>query len=463
MRLRLVTVLNLVLIVTLGTFLAWDYTAEYRADLRTKRVDLNEVATAVLRTLPPENDPQPVIDEVCRRLESRSAHGHHIALRRDGRFVQANTPYRSDAMANAMVRAAQNPTGTADVDGDWFVVGHAGNDTEDVYISESIANVDAVMRSEITRRVASILLLTAILAFVLNWLVRRTVTRPLNAVVQTVRQMRSEGPGARIPPMKSQEFGYLADEFNSMSTALAEVERTRAVEMQKARLIQQHLIPPEDAAAGMNVAHLYLPAEMVAGDHVDIAARREGEVIFCIADVTGHGIPAAMCAVMLKTLFSLAARQTRSPWQILEFVNRHFAAAVLSEDFATMTVITATPGARRWVYANAGHEPALLLHTDGRTTSLPPTGPLLGLAGLSGWQDAPIDVAPGDRLLLFTDGLRETMSPTGEFFGDHLAEVIERNRGCDIKTLITRIAEAAAAHRGAAPQQDDITLLAIEA
>ena len=108
--------------------------------------------------------------------------------------------------------------------------------------------------------------------------------------------------------------------------------------MDKAREIQQSLLPKDVDVAGLNVSSLFLPAEEVAGDYFDVITLHDGTHVVCIADVTGHGVPAALSAMMLKVLLAEACEHHSDPADILEFINRRLTGVCRTDGFVTMFV-----------------------------------------------------------------------------------------------------------------------------
>ncbi len=162
--------------------------------------------------------------------------------------------------------------------------------------------------------------------------------------------------GSRTGAFRTDEFCYLAEAVNSMSASLAEAERRRRAEMAYARHIQEQLLPGEVAVGGLQFAHLYRPADDVAGDYYDILPLHDGGWLDCIADVTGHGVAAALSATMLRAFLQEATEHHADPSRILRFVNHRLAVACRTENFASMVVVRWDLSSRRLQYASAGHE-----------------------------------------------------------------------------------------------------------
>ena len=269
--------------------------------------------------------------------------------------------------------------------------------------------------------------------------------------------------GSRTGPFRTDEFRYLAEAVNSMSASLAEVERRRRAEMAYARHIQEQLLPGEVAVGGLQFAHLYRPADDVAGDYYDILPLHDGGWLDCIADVTGHGVAAALSATMLKAFLQEATEHHADPSRILRFVNHRLAVACRTENFASMVVVRWDLSSRRLQYASAGHESGLLLTAEGRLTELPSTGLLLGIVAEAEWQTRTFPAGPGDRLLLATDGVTEAMDARQQLFGrERLAAQWQAGRKLPLGEAVDRIAQPLDEQTADGPTSDDVTLPALE-
>lgn len=466
---QLLFALNAAVALILAAFAVWDGLTEWDTHLREKRIAMGEEAQTLMpAVLSHRNNPaavQDYIDSVCGQMSEGPSPGHHIAVELDGRTFQARAHHRqSPEMFDAMQRGARSSDGLAETPQGRIVVGQAVAGDTVLFVSEYISNIERIMRAQLIRRALGIVSLALVLTVVLTLVTRRVVTRPLDTIVRGVREVRSGHLGARVVPPHSRELGYLADEFNAMSEALASSQRERQVEMEKARRIQQHLIRPLEAPGGLQLASLYHPATMVAGDHLDAIPVEDGWIVLCIADVTGHGVPAAMGAAMFKTLLTSAAKTTSDPAEILRAIHDGFTAVSLEEDCVTAMIVTAKLGEPVWRYASAGHEPGYVLRRNAQTETLGSTGPLMGVDGLDGWESVAIPVSPGDRVVLVTDGLAETMSPAGKLFDrSRVQQELERRRSLPLDEMIAGTADVVTAYREGAEQCDDITVLAVEA
>lgn len=468
LRFRFLVGLNAAVVVILATFITWDSFHEWRTRVGDKRAAIEDEADALLVAVRQRRtDPEAVqqyIDEVCGRMREISSPGHHIVVELGSQILQARAHHReSERMYRAMRRAAERPDGRAEVDGREIVVAEATYEDTVLYVSEYLSDIAYAIRAHLARRVLSVVVLGAALAIAVSLLVDRMVTRPLGTVVAAVQQLARGGLGVQAPRPKTHELRFLVDEFNAMSSALADAERERQRQMDKARRIQDHIAPSRASDVGIAFSCVYQPAADVTGDYLDIRRADDGTALLCVADVTGHGVPAAMGAAMLKTLFVAASQETRHPQRILSIINEGFAVVCLPEDFASMIVVAIRPDRKTMVYASAGHEAAYLIPQRGEIEALPSTGPLLAIAEAARWDTEERALAPGTRLVMVTDGLAEAMSPAGEMFGrDRVQAAIQAGASGPLTLLCSRLARTVNAFHGPKGQRDDMTILAVE-
>jgi sigma-B regulation protein RsbU (phosphoserine phosphatase) len=325
-----------------------------------------------------------------------------------------------------------------------------------------VTDIEGVLRVQVLRRTFSMLALGLALALVVNVLVPRLVDRPLRAVVDAVRRIRAGDLGARAPTASTRELSFLADEFNAMTDALAAAEEDRRQGMQRARRIQEHLSALASEVAGLSVLSIYEPADVVAGDYIDVREPVEDVVLFCVADVSGHGAPAALLTAVLKVLLEFASAAETEPSRMLAAINERFAGLTPDEDFASMMLVAVDLEAGLLRCASAGHEPAYLLRHGADTEVLAATGPILGVLEGPAWEDAVLRFSAGDRLVMLTDGVTELRSPSGVIFGrERLRSLLEENLALPLDALRARVLEELRQHRDGEAQQDDLTLVAV--
>lgn len=468
-RFQLLVAVNTALALPLFMFLVIDYRREIADRVAEKHLALREEAKtllpAVLRISGDGHEAvQKYVDAVCGRMRDAVSPGHHIVVCLDETVLQALAHDRSSPeIFEAMQAAARSPSYRAKFRDEELVVGIDQQGDVTALVSEYVTNIRRSVNRQILQRLAQIALLAVVAAGIINFVFLRMTAKPLEQLVNTVRRIGQGELGAQTGPFNSEEFTYLAEAVNSMSASLAETDRYRRQEMARARRIQESLLPKQTDTPGLTVAHLYQPVEDVAGDYYDLLALPDGTWLVCIADVTGHGVPAALSATMLKALLLHASHHHTDPGQILGFVNQQLTTVCRTENLASMFLAQCNPEAMTLEYASAGHETGLLLSTTGRLRELRSTGLLLAVLEDATWQTETLPVSRGDKLLMVTDGVTEATNGQGELFGRRrLAHQFMQCSHADAAQTVGQIEKALAAHGGAELSADDMTLVVVE-
>lgn len=468
LRGRLLLSVNGVLAVVTAVFLLLDYQHGIRSQVTQKQVSLAEEARTMLYAvgrfrMPRLQEAQNYIDAVCASMRNDQSPGHHIALRLDGAVLQALAHGRaSPEMLSALERGAAAADHQADLGGETLVVGSASQGDDIAYVAEYLSNLRRAVLGQVLWRLAAVAMLAVLAAVTVNLVLLRLVARPVGRLAGTVRQIAAGKLGLQTDGFATAELATLSEAIDSMSSSLAAAERERNAQLAKARRVQAHLLPEVSAIREFQVAYTYWPAEDVGGDYFDVSQRPDRALVFCVADVSGHGIAAALEAMVLKALFLEAAETDATPAQVLQHINGRFLAASLPEDFATMLVGRWDSVTGRLDYASAGHEPACLVRAAGGREDLGPTGLPLGVEAGSAWETKAVLAGPGDRLFLVTDGLREMWGAGGEMFGrQRLVDLLSARAG-SLPALLQGVEQAALSHRAGRPGTDDVTLVAIE-
>jgi serine phosphatase RsbU (regulator of sigma subunit) len=235
-----------------------------------------------------------------------------------------------------------------------------------------------------------------------------------------------------------------------------------AEELAIARQIQLSLLPKETPEVeGFGFAARYIPCEQVGGDYYDFLRLDEGHLAVVLADVEGHGIGAAMLMSSVSTALRTEIRHGFSLNKIMFDLN-NFICAELSE-LTSMPLIYAVINLpiRTLNYVNAGHEFPLHYHgASGEVTELESTGMVLGIAEGMEYNEVHLPLAPGDRVVFFTDGLTDQASPKDEFFGEERVRALLREHPeVSAPEFSALLEQAVSAHRGTAPQNDDIAFV----
>ena len=202
-------------------------------------------------------------------------------------------------------------------------------------------------------------------------------------------------------------------------TEFAGVQR----ELETARRIQMSLLPRQiPRHSDLDIAVRFVPVTAVAGDIYDFVQLGPSRLGILVADVSGHGIPAALVASMVKVAFSAQADHADDPARVLASMNqilcRHLEHAYVTAVYAVVNTDRQTI-----TIANAGHPPALLRRRGETSLVQHDHGVMLGFFPDAEYTSTEVaHFAPGDRLLLYSDGVLEARDRSGQFFdGDRVA------------------------------------------
>ena len=259
-------------------------------------------------------------------------------------------------------------------------------------------------------------------------------------------------------------LGYVTSQrFFSVQRELATME----YELQTASNIQSALLPRgTPPVAGLDIAVRYEPMRSIGGDMYDFVV--DGSQLgVLVADVTGHGVPAALIASMAKVAFSSQAAAAASPGRLIAGMNRALCGQFRGQ-FVTATYMHIDPAAHRVRYTNAGHPPPLLWRKATREAAeLAGGGVLMGFDADEGYATGEARIEDGDRLVLYTDGVLEVADGTGEFFGDDgLKAFVERHEALSAEefagALLAHLRERTSGRRAGRGFDDDVTLAVVD-
>jgi sigma-B regulation protein RsbU (phosphoserine phosphatase) len=182
-----------------------------------------------------------------------------------------------------------------------------------------------------------------------------------------------------------------------------------------------------------------------------------------VADVSGHGLGAALLMAEARAYLRLLARQSSDPSEILIAACKALADDLGEDRFITAGLYCLNPATHQLRYASAGHPPAHVLGADGEIRHvLEWTGPPLKRRTRRPCQNGPVvQLLPGDTLLLITDGIDEAMDAAGkECFGlDRAIDVVRRYRHLSAEEIARRLCQAVRDHGAPEPTYDDLTVV----
>lgn len=253
-----------------------------------------------------------------------------------------------------------------------------------------------------------------------------------------------------------------------MASRIKTLDRARyalTTQLEVAKDIQRALLPPPiSGRKDILVGYLYEPMEAVGGDFIDLHIREDGRALFAIADVTGHGVPAALLSSMIKMALRVSYEVMEDPALALsrlhEAIKDKLASHHITVCFCYLDLNT---GVMR--HASAGHLPPLLVRQDGTLEILEATGMLLHPLVPPSSENMEVRLNRGDRIIMYTDGITETENRAGQLFGENrLHDLVIELRQLAPEEMLREIFQYARLYSGSdqAPLFDDFTLLAVE-
>jgi sigma-B regulation protein RsbU (phosphoserine phosphatase) len=283
------------------------------------------------------------------------------------------------------------------------------------------------------------------------------VTGVKRAILFAATMRRADG--ALMPMVVSRaEVGMKPGKRPQPRIADLQAEMVLAEEIQR-KLYPDHAPP----LAGFDIGGRSWPVEATNGDCFDYIPLPDGALGVIVADVRGHGLPAALVMVQARAYLRAYATCETDIAKIIQRTNVALARDESVGYFVTCLLMRLEPGGRSLSYVNAGHPPGIVVGASGKHQELSGNSPLLGVM-----PDAEFEVLsagplePGDRVALFTDGVVESRAPSGEFFGtQRVASTVACSGGAPAGATCERVLAAAAAFCGSAPRQDDMTCVVI--
>jgi len=228
-------------------------------------------------------------------------------------------------------------------------------------------------------------------------------------------------------------------------------------ELEVARRIQLSILPAEfPVSRNFRVAARYVPMTSVAGDFYDFLVGSDTQAGLLIADVSGHGVPAALIASMVKLAATSQRSHADDPAQLLTGMNAALCGNTQNQ-FVTAAYVHLDSEAGELRYSAAGHPPMLLLR-NGKASGIEENGLMLAAFDFAAYTNAAQPLRPGDRLLLYTDGIVEAANAAGDFFGTD-ALMAEMQKTARLSPCEAADSIVASIRRWSATQDDDWTVL----
>lgn len=267
-------------------------------------------------------------------------------------------------------------------------------------------------------------------------------------------------------PFNKYELLSRVENLLSLQRAVRESARLNAIEQELsiARDIQMSILPKKEIQVqGVSCSFSYIPMESVGGDFYDYVLYGPRSFGIITADVTGHGIPAALIASMLKVAFHFEASSEKSPAKVLQNINTilagKFRHGYITAAFAHIDLET-----KLMTVSTAAHPSVLVL--DRRTGSIDDVrgkGKLMGFLPDIGCTETAFMLEQGDRIVFYTDGITEARNPDGEMFDeDRFREALRNSRSLDADSASAAVLGAVRSWSTERTLEDDVTLVIVD-
>lgn len=306
----------------------------------------------------------------------------------------------------------------------------------------------------------------------------KKASTPLIKLAESAQEIATGRFDTQLPTIKSKdEIRLLRDSFDHMQTSLARyVEELKVTTAQNAsieselgvaRNIQMSMLPftwpPFPDRDDLDIFGSVAPARAVGGDLFDFRIRDE-KLYFCIGDVSGKGIPAALVMTVISSMFRTLSASEDSPLRIMTAINSSISTRNENMMFVTLFVGALDLSTGVLQYTNAGHNaPFVITGGQARMMSVDANIPVGVLEDWS-YTLQETTLSPGEILFLYTDGLTEATRSDGELFGEErvLEELSSHGEDISAERVVADMTAAVNRFIGKAEQSDDLTMLVLK-
>ena len=263
-------------------------------------------------------------------------------------------------------------------------------------------------------------------------------------------------------------LNQLRSVLKEQSRQLEEDRRREAeteFELEQARRVQQRFVTDVlPQGRGLSFGYQYRPSRMVGGDMFDVVAVGKNRVAMMMADVSGHGLAAALLTSVAKVLFRTGAEQCHEPAKLLRWLNRQISSYLATEEFLTVFLGLWNADSHMFSYSGAGHPPALLFAPGNLSVERLHVSPgIVGTKPEAEFFTASVKLSAGQRIVCYTDGITEAMNDRSLLFGeDALARACVRWAGVPIERMVENLFYEVDHFLAGEPRRDDQAMLALE-
>jgi serine phosphatase RsbU (regulator of sigma subunit) len=245
---------------------------------------------------------------------------------------------------------------------------------------------------------------------------------------------------------------------------LAEIEQTERImlrDLSQAAEIQRRMLPAQaPEVAGADLAGFNAACRTVGGDYYDFFPFPDGRIAMALGDVSGKGMPASLMMMALHARVQVLAEDPGNLAAFMTRLNKATCAQCPSNRFITFFFCVLDTGTGELTFANAGHNPPILVRASGEAQMLEGGGPVLGILPAASYGEQRVHLDPGDMLVLYSDGVTEANNAAYDEYGEgRFIEVLKRYREAPATAIVDAVTCDLAEFAAGAPQADDITLV----
>ena len=235
-------------------------------------------------------------------------------------------------------------------------------------------------------------------------------------------------------------------------------------ELKIANDIQTRLLPKTNPQInGFDIASKSVPAKEVGGDYYDFIQIDENNIVICLGDISGKGMPAALLMANLQATLRGQALFTSSSGECLTRANKLLYRSTDKQNYATLFYGILDSSNDTFRFSNAGHNPPILMNSDKKVIRLTKGGTVLGFMEDFQFEEDSVNLKKGDTIIIYSDGIDEAFNIDDEEYGEeNLLSIIKDILSLDAEKIIENVFESVRSHVQDAPQSDDITIVVIK-
>jgi len=248
---------------------------------------------------------------------------------------------------------------------------------------------------------------------------------------------------------------------NARLALVEEAERIMKRDLSQAAEIQGRMLPAEaPLVPGTDLAGFNVPCRTVGGDYYDFFPYADGRLGLTLGDVSGKGMPASLMMMALHARVQVLAEDPGNLDAFMTRLNKTTCANCPSNRFITFFFCVLDPATGDLAFANAGHNPPIIIRKSGEAQMLEGGGPVLGIIPFAPYKEMRAHLDTGDMLVIYSDGVTEANNVNHEEYDEpRFIEVLRANRGKTAAEIVAAVTRSLNEFAAGAPQADDITLV----